>query len=106
MQDHLTRSLRHKQDRRRGEEQTNQTFMTATRRKRGLGIFVRDQAVPDTDASGVVQDAATEKAHKSVEENIQSYLAQKGGIGGRKLDITEAYARRKRREQSGYLVGY
>ena len=42
----------------------------------------------------------------TVDENIQTYLAQNGGAHERRQEMSETYARRKRREQEGYLVGF
>ena len=80
-------------------------YATPPRGKRGFAIFTRDDVELSTDVSGVKKDAATEKGYKTVEENIQGYLTQNGGAEGRKFQMNE-YARRKKREQEGYLVGY
>ena len=43
---------------------------------------------------------------RTVDENIQAYVRQNAGNSGKRNEMLEAYARRKRREDQGYMVGF
>ena len=75
--------------------------------KRGLDrLSPRSLSLPFAISPAPNPDTEVRKDIMTVDENVQAYIAQNGENGEGRPGMSEAYARRKRREQEGYLVGF
>ena len=84
-----------------------QTSTSSSLQKRGLdSLFPSNLSIPNKGSSESEPETRTAKGETTIVENIQAYLAQNGGAHERRLGMSETYARRRRREQEGYLVGF
>ena len=92
---------------RNGGTSSTQTSTSSGLQKRGLdSLFPSNLSIPNNGSSESEPETRTAKGETTTVENIQAYLVQNGGANERRQEMSETYARRKRREQEGYLVGF